>query len=99
MLSLQAGDSTSPAGGQRRKRIEQMVKDRAKGMTLEAIGEKYGVSEMQVRRDLGEATSEGSEVATPPAKIKGKDGKERPAKYKPRKPKAETPAVAASLGA
>ena len=74
---------------------EQMVRDRAKGMTLEALAEKYGVSQKQVRMDLGEATWEGSQVELP-AKIKGKDGKERPAKYKPRKPKAETPAVAAN---
>ena len=63
-------------------------------MTLEALAEKYGVAYQQVRRDLGEADCPGGQT-DPPARVTGKDGKQYPSR-KPRKPKAETPAVAAN---
>ncbi|MGH7274017.1 MAG: ParB N-terminal domain-containing protein [Nitrospiria bacterium] len=58
---------------------------RQNGMTLEAIADKLGVDERTIRRDL-EAASAIAEAGLPTHTI-GKDGKQYPTAYKPRRPK------------
>jgi ParB-like chromosome segregation protein Spo0J len=65
---------------QRKQVAEDMARDKA---TLQEIADALGVSVKTAHRDLAESTLSNDKVAT----SKGKDGKERPRKYKARKPK------------
>lgn len=69
----------------REKRIEREVALRSEGNSYRAIAETVGVSEKQVRKDLGDAPADRSaprsESHAPivPATVKGRDGKSYPA--------------------
>jgi uncharacterized protein YerC len=69
-----------------------MVELRGQGKTLEAIAEETGASVKTVQRAVRDQLCQADKVDSPapppvPVKIEGKDGKKRPATYKPREPK------------
>jgi ParB-like chromosome segregation protein Spo0J len=87
-------------------RVERVAAARREGKSIRTIAEEAGVSKSQVERDLQEAKSTvpGGTVELPKGKVKGKDGKARPAtrkvdrshkNVKGRKPVRESPAPSA----
>lgn len=74
----------------RAERVKRTAERKAAGESTRQIAEQEGVSQRQVRLDLKAATEEGYSVDPPDGKVKGKDGKNRPARSKPAaEPKAE----------
>lgn len=63
----------------RQKRIKEIVDKRKEGKSLRTIADEVGVSESTVRNDIETATAQGCAVEPPDGKVKGKDGKEKPA--------------------
>jgi hypothetical protein len=64
----------------RLERVQRVAKKRQQGKSLRAIAQEEGVSESQVRQDVGAATAQGCALETPKGKIIGLDGKERRAR-------------------
>ena len=71
----------------RAERVKRVAEKRQQGKSLRTIADEEGVSEKTVRKDIEEATADGSAVEPGTGKVMGKDGKERPATM----PKPKTP--------
>lgn len=74
----------------RAERVKRVAEKRKEGKSLRTIAEEEGISEKTVRKDIDEATADGSAVEPESGKVMGKDGKERPA-TQPAKPKPARP--------
>ncbi len=71
----------------RKERLERVASKRSDGKSLRVIADEEGVSLAQTRRDIEEVKSTVPPGTVEPEKVKGRDGKERPARQ-PRAPKA-----------
>lgn len=81
-LPLSREDEDEARSRLRAARVERVAEAREDGKSLRAIAEEEGVSVTQVRDDLDAATVQGCTVEPKDGKVKGKDGKVRPAKAK-----------------
>jgi hypothetical protein len=78
----------------RKERIARIARLRRQGLSTREIAEQEQVSQGQVCRDLAEATESGDSVDPPGGMVRGRDGKERPARRDPKKtppPEQATP--------
>jgi hypothetical protein len=87
----------------RSERIERVARAHVNGESLRSIAAAQKVSHEQVRQDLKEATVKGLTVEPPDGRVKGRDGKSRPARQAEppaKKVKAKpAPAATDALGA
>ncbi len=83
----------------RRERVGRVVAWRREGLSLRAIAQAEGVSLGQVQRDLGEATVSGDTVDPHGGKVRGRDGRVRPARGKKAAAKLRQPSGPAAVKA